>query len=39
MLRRAVMPHVALKHLCAGAKATIRTADTTPYGNTIIVSG
>ena len=34
-----VMSHVALKHLCAGAKATIRTADTTPYANVIIVSG
>ena len=33
------MPHVALKHLCAGAKATIRTADTTLHGNAIIMSG
>ena len=34
-----VMPHIAFKHLCEGAKATIRTADTTPYANLIIVSG
>jgi D-ribose pyranase len=34
-----VMPHVEFKHLCPAAKATIRTADTTPYANIIIVSG
>ena len=33
------LPHVEFKHLSATAKATIRTADTTPYANIIIVSG
>ena len=34
-----VLPHVAFKHLAQTAKATIRTGDTTPYANIIIVSG
>ena len=34
-----VMPHVEFKHLCRTAKATVRTGDTTPYANIIIVSG
>jgi len=34
-----IVPHVTFKHLCATAKATIRTADTTAYANLIIVSG
>lgn len=31
--------HLELKRLGHGAKATIRTGDTTPYANCIIVSG
>jgi D-ribose pyranase len=31
--------HLELKHLSLTAKGTIRTADTTPWGNIIIVSG
>src|SRR3954453_7942461 len=34
-----VLPHVAFKHLAQTAKATIRTGDTTPHANIIIVSG
>ena len=34
-----VVAHIEFKHLADGAKATIRTADTTPYANLIIVSG
>lgn len=34
-----VMPHIDFKHLAATAKATIRTGDTTPYANIILVSG
>src|SRR5438874_6143411 len=34
-----VIPHLELKHLSRTAKATIRTGDTTPWGNIIIVSG
>jgi D-ribose pyranase len=34
-----IMPHLAFKHLCRGAKATVRTGDTVPYANIIIVSG
>lgn len=34
-----VVPHLELKHLSRSAKGTIRTADTTPWGNIIIVSG
>ena len=34
-----VLPHVAFKHLAQTAKATIRTGDTTPYANVILVSG
>jgi D-ribose pyranase len=33
------MSHLELKHLSRTAKATIRTGDTTPWGNIIIVSG
>lgn len=31
--------HLELKTLAAGARGTIRTGDTTPYANIIIVSG
>src|SRR5438477_12751244 len=34
-----IMPHLEFKRLSRSAKATIRTADTTPWGNIIIVSG
>jgi len=34
-----VVPHLELKHLSSSARGTIRTADTTPWGNIIIVSG
>jgi D-ribose pyranase len=34
-----IMPHQRFKQLCATARATVRTADTTPYANIIIVSG
>jgi D-ribose pyranase len=34
-----VMPHLELKHLSRTAKGTIRTGDSTPWGNIIIVSG
>jgi len=34
-----IMSHLDFKHLAATAKATIRTGDTTPYANTILVSG
>ena len=33
------IPHLELKHLSRTAKATIRTGDTTLWGNIIIVSG
>lgn len=31
--------HVELKRLAAGGKATVRTGDTVPYANIIVVSG
>jgi D-ribose pyranase len=34
-----IVPHLELKHLSRTAKGTIRTADTTPWGNIIVVSG
>lgn len=34
-----VVSHIELKRLGHGAKATIRTGDTCPYANCIIVSG
>jgi D-ribose pyranase len=34
-----VIPHLELKHLSRTAKATIRTGDSTPWGNIVIVSG
>ena len=34
-----VVTHLELKHLAQDAKGTIRTADTTPWANIIIVSG
>jgi D-ribose pyranase len=34
-----VMSHIELKRLSQSGKATIRTADTCPYGNIIVVSG
>lgn len=33
------MPHLELKALSQEARATIRTGDTTPYANIIVVSG
>ena len=33
------MSHLELKELSQGARATIRTGDTTPYANIIVVSG
>lgn len=33
------VPHIELKRLGHDAKATIRTGDTTPYANLIVVSG
>jgi D-ribose pyranase len=34
-----IIPHLELKHLSRTAKGTIRTGDSTPWGNIIIVSG
>jgi D-ribose pyranase len=34
-----VLSHLEFKHLAATATGTIRTGDTTPYANIIIVSG
>lgn len=31
--------HLELKRLAAGGRATVRTGDTTPYANVILVSG
>jgi D-ribose pyranase len=33
------VPHLELKHLSQQGRATIRTGDTTPYANIIVVSG
>ncbi len=33
------MSHLELKELSQEARATIRTGDTTPYGNIVVVSG
>ncbi len=33
------MPHIDLKRLSHGARASIRTGDTVPYANIIVVSG
>jgi D-ribose pyranase len=33
------LPHLELKHLSTQARATIRTGDTTPYANILVVSG
>ena len=38
-LRIETVPHLELKHLSADGRATIRTGDTTPYANILIVSG
>jgi D-ribose pyranase len=38
-VRIEAVPHLELKHLSRSARGTIRTADTTPWGNIIIVSG
>jgi D-ribose pyranase len=38
-LRVEAVPHLELKHLCAQGRATIRTGDTTPYANILVVSG
>ena len=34
-----VLPHVEFKHLARTGRATVRTGDTTPYANIIVVSG
>jgi D-ribose pyranase len=34
-----MMTHLALKHLAATGKATVRTGDPVPYSNLIVVSG
>ncbi|MCC6790885.1 MAG: D-ribose pyranase, partial [Thermomicrobiales bacterium] len=34
-----IVPHLELKRLGATGKATIRTGDTVPYANLIVVSG
>lgn len=34
-----VVSHLELKRLAAGARATVRTGDTVPYANVIVVSG
>lgn len=34
-----IISHASFKHLASTSKAVIRTADTTPYANLIIVSG
>ncbi len=34
-----VVTHLELKRLAAGAKGTVRTGDTCPYANVIVVSG
>jgi D-ribose pyranase len=33
------IPHSELKVLCVGSKAIVRTGETTPYANVILVSG
>ena len=33
------VPHLELKHLSQQGRATIRTGDTTPYANILVVSG
>lgn len=33
------VPHLELKHLSQQGRATIRTGDTTPYANVLVVSG
>ncbi|BFH13077.1 D-ribose pyranase [Paenibacillus melissococcoides] len=38
-VRWKVLPHVRFKQLCRESRAVIRTGDTTPYANLIIVSG
>ncbi len=38
-VRIETVPHLELKHLSRSARGTIRTGDTTPWGNIIIVSG
>lgn len=38
-MRVDTVPHLELKRLARGSRATIRTGDTTPYANILIVSG
>lgn len=38
-IRVETVPHLDLKRLAAKGRATIRTGDTTPYANIIVVSG
>jgi D-ribose pyranase len=38
-LRIETVPHLELKHLSAQGRATIRTGDTTPYANILVISG
>ncbi len=34
-----ILSHLELKHLASGARATVRTGDSVPYANIIVVSG
>jgi D-ribose pyranase len=34
-----IVPHVRFKEICPESRAVIRTGDTTPYANIMIVSG
>ncbi len=34
-----IVSHLELKHLSSGARATVRTGDSVPYANIIVVSG
>lgn len=38
-LRIETIPHLTLKHLSNQGRATIRTGDTTPYANILVISG
>jgi D-ribose pyranase len=38
-LRIETVPHLELKRLSSDGRATIRTGDTTPYANILVVSG
>lgn len=38
-MRVETVPHLKLKRLSADGRATIRTGDTTPYANILVISG